>query len=165
MAPACYCLPRHGFVIEEQVKSGRHETCSSIACSQSCLTILARSLGGRLPRYWISLPRFHTSTITLTPASVDSCSDDPLTAAPEFASAWMDGELSHQVLLRMDMSSTTATLSAMTSTIPSAVASASASSGMSMGDMGGNSCKISMTWNWYTVDACEWPINIAAATC
>ncbi|KIW25042.1 uncharacterized protein PV07_10715 [Cladophialophora immunda] len=53
----------------------------------------------------------------------------------------------------MSMSMPTSTLIAMsmTSTMSMATASASPSSGMSMG---GSSCKISMTWNWYTVGAC-----------
>ncbi|EXJ56249.1 uncharacterized protein A1O5_12705 [Cladophialophora psammophila CBS 110553] len=37
----------------------------------------------------------------------------------------------------------------------SMAAASSSASGMDMGGMGmGNTCKISMTWNWYTVGAC-----------
>ncbi|EXJ73032.1 uncharacterized protein A1O5_04181 [Cladophialophora psammophila CBS 110553] len=53
----------------------------------------------------------------------------------------------------MSMSIPTMTLGATstTSAMSMATASATALSGM---DMGPNACKISMTWNWYTVRAC-----------
>ena len=48
----------------------------------------------------------------------------------------------------------------MASMTPASTADMSMSTGMSMGgmggmDMGSGKCKISMLWNWYTVDACE----------
>ncbi|EME79560.1 uncharacterized protein MYCFIDRAFT_58657 [Pseudocercospora fijiensis CIRAD86] len=57
------------------------------------------------------------------------------------------------------MSSNMASMTGMGTMTGTATASAAAatSSSMSMGDMGmggANSCKISMLWNWYTIDAC-----------
>ncbi|KIW72662.1 hypothetical protein PV04_00840 [Phialophora macrospora] len=53
----------------------------------------------------------------------------------------------------MDMSSMASMTMSMASS--TAAASAATSSAMSMGDMEmGGSCKISMLWNWYTIDTC-----------
>ncbi|OTA70014.1 Ctr-domain-containing protein [Hypoxylon sp. EC38] len=58
--------------------------------------------------------------------------------------------------MTMDMSSTTMTMAmSSTGTATAAVSTSTAMSGMDMGGMGGsNDCKISMLWNWYTVDSC-----------
>ncbi|KAK3384142.1 high affinity copper transporter [Lasiosphaeria ovina] len=52
----------------------------------------------------------------------------------------------------MDMGDMTMPAGTATSAVPAATATAT----MSMDDMsmGGGSCKISMLWNWYTVDSC-----------
>ncbi|KAK5105141.1 hypothetical protein LTS08_001415 [Lithohypha guttulata] len=63
---------------------------------------------------------------------------------------------------------------ASTATSAAAAATSSAASGHGHGgmDMGGNSCKINMLWNWYTIDACflssSWHIRnngMFAASC
>ncbi|KAI1394950.1 Ctr copper transporter family-domain-containing protein [Hypoxylon fuscum] len=57
----------------------------------------------------------------------------------------------------MDMSSMSMDMSSMTmpmSSTATSTAPTSTSTGMSMSMGGGNSCKISMLWNWYTVDSC-----------
>ncbi|KAF7198497.1 Copper transport protein ctr4 [Pseudocercospora fuligena] len=61
----------------------------------------------------------------------------------------MDGSMSSNMASMTGMGTITGTATAS--------AAAATSSSMSMGDMGmggGNSCKISMLWNWYTIDAC-----------
>ncbi|KAI9820421.1 MAG: Copper Transporter integral membrane protein that functions in high affinity copper transport [Thelocarpon impressellum] len=71
------------------------------------------------------------------------------------------------------MSSTTSatmTMGKATATAAGAAATSAASGGMDMGmGMGGggkNACKISMLWNWYTIDACflsrQWHIRSRA---
>ncbi|KAL8896362.1 MAG: hypothetical protein Q9207_007741 [Kuettlingeria erythrocarpa] len=66
----------------------------------------------------------------------------------------------------MDMAMTTAIPTAdmaptMTGSMMAATSSAMSHSGMSMG--GDNACKISMLWNWYTIDSCfitsDWHIT------
>ncbi|KAI1418402.1 Ctr copper transporter family-domain-containing protein [Hypoxylon sp. FL1857] len=63
--------------------------------------------------------------------------------------------------MTMDMSSSmTMTMTMAMSSTGTATAASSTSTGMSGMDMGGmsmggsNDCKISMLWNWYTVDSC-----------
>ncbi|OJD31392.1 ctr copper transporter family protein [Diplodia corticola] len=73
----------------------------------------------------------------------------------------------------MDMSGTSSTASSMamamaSTATTSAAAAATSTAKMSMGGMGGgSSCKISMLWNWYTVDACfiarSWHVRSAGA--
>lgn len=60
----------------------------------------------------------------------------------------------------MVMGSSSSMSSSMMSMTPTSAAGMSSSTGKPMGgmggmDMGGGACKISMLWNWYTVDACE----------
>ncbi|OCT53163.1 Copper transport protein ctr4 [Cladophialophora carrionii] len=52
------------------------------------------------------------------------------------------------------MMMSTATPTSQTSMMTSVSSSVSASDNMSMAGMEGTTCKISMTWNWYTVGAC-----------
>ncbi|KAH8198985.1 hypothetical protein TruAng_006862 [Truncatella angustata] len=55
--------------------------------------------------------------------------------------------------MSMDMSGTSTTMDmSATSTAASAAAATTSAMSMSMGD--GSSCKISMLWNWYTIDSC-----------
>ncbi|KAI1094024.1 Ctr-domain-containing protein [Rostrohypoxylon terebratum] len=57
--------------------------------------------------------------------------------------------------MTMTMPSSSMTMSMASSTTTAAAASTSmAMGGMGMGGMGGHGCKISMLWNWNTVDAC-----------
>ncbi|KAL1908906.1 Copper Transporter integral membrane protein that functions in high affinity copper transport [Sporothrix stenoceras] len=54
-----------------------------------------------------------------------------------------------------------------TGTATASAAMASSTHTMSMGGMGGNTCKISMLWNWNTIDACfiaqSWQITSRGA--
>ncbi|KAL1646576.1 copper transporter complex subunit Ctr4 [Diplodia intermedia] len=72
----------------------------------------------------------------------------------------------------MDMSGMSSTASSMAmsmaSTATTSAATATSTAKMSMGGMGGgSSCKISMLWNWYTVDSCfiarSWHVRSAGA--
>lgn len=75
----------------------------------------------------------------------------------------------------MDMSMSMTSMSSMVASATSAAASATSSAAMSHGDMdmgGMATCKISMLWNWYTIDACflssSWHITshgMFAASC
>ncbi|KAI9797845.1 MAG: Copper Transporter integral membrane protein that functions in high affinity copper transport, partial [Candelina submexicana] len=73
----------------------------------------------------------------------------------------------------MDMGAAHKTMTSMASSTKAAMSAATSSSGISMSrmDMGGGSsahaCKISMLWNWYTIDSCflarSWHIRSAGA--
>lgn len=72
----------------------------------------------------------------------------------------------------MDMSGMSSTASSMVmsmaSTATATAATATSTAKMSMGGMGGgSSCKISMLWNWYTIDSCfiarSWHVRSSGA--
>ncbi|KKY19691.1 putative ctr copper transporter family protein [Diplodia seriata] len=72
----------------------------------------------------------------------------------------------------MDMSGMSSTASSMAmsmaSTATTSAATATSTAKMSMSGMGGgSSCKISMLWNWYTIDSCfiarSWHVRSAGA--
>lgn len=133
-----------------------------------CVYRLASAYSAGLVRDKVQQPRKavlspHTALEILLPRGIMSGSMSDMVMSTMASSTGM-GSMSMDMgsSMSMDMASATMSGMSMMASATSAAAAAASSSASSMDmsgmDMGGSSstaaCQISMTWNWYTIDAC-----------